>query len=73
MVYEFHQTLMGKKFYEGTMQSIARSLEKLTRETVEDVVPEEHLSSCLAKGWHFKGSYQADGRTFIVIEKPKEV
>ena len=38
---EFYNTMMGKKFYEGTMPRIASSLEKLTELLAKQGAPEE--------------------------------
>ena len=40
---EFFQTLMGKKFYEGTMPSIAKSLERIARALEAQPLPKDGL------------------------------
>jgi hypothetical protein len=37
---EFHQTMMGKRFIEGTMPSIARSLERIVELLEKKLEPE---------------------------------
>jgi hypothetical protein len=40
---EFHQTMMGKRFIEGTMPSIARSLERIVELLEKKLEPEAEV------------------------------
>jgi hypothetical protein len=52
---DFFNTVMGKRFYEGTMPRIASALEAIAkpRKVEYDLIPEESILEYSAKGWKF--------------------
>lgn len=73
---QFHETRMGKQFFEGRLPALIEAVQSLSenlkpRETRQEVVPPCYVQEYLDKGYRYVGSFNDHEQAFVVVEIEK--